>query len=110
MRKTPLWLTYLLGWITGLIFLAVEKEDSDVRWHSANSVAVFGAATVAVAALNILGKIIFIGFIFDILAWLVVAAAFLVWIVLIINASNESRFEVPYITKFGIKYFINLFK
>ena len=26
--------TYLLGWITGLVFLLVEKEDQEVRTHS----------------------------------------------------------------------------
>jgi uncharacterized membrane protein len=110
MKKTPLWLTYLFGWITGLIFLATEKTDNDVRWHAANSTAVFGAATAASIALSILGMIPAIGFLFRILGWIVGVVTFILWVVLIVNAANNSKFEVPVLTDFGIKNFINLFK
>ncbi len=41
---------YLLGWITGLVMLLVEKDDATVRYHAAQSVTVFGSLTI----LNIL--------------------------------------------------------
>lgn len=110
MQKTTLWLNYLVGWVTGLIFLATEKENSNVRWHAANSVAVFGAYTVASIILGILANIPFLGIIFIIAQWIVGIAAFILWIVLMVNAANDSRFEVPYLTEFGQKHFYNLFK
>lgn len=109
MQKTTLWLNYLLGWVTGLVFLATEKQNSNVRWHAANSVAVFGASTIASIVLGILAKIPIIGIIFGIALWLVYVATFILWIVLMVNAANGSRFEVPYLTKFGQKNFSNLF-
>ena len=39
-------LTYLLGWVTGLIFLLIEKDDSFVKFHAWQSVLVFGGLTV----------------------------------------------------------------
>jgi uncharacterized membrane protein len=31
-KKTYTILAYLLGWLTGLIFLFVGKDDPDVKW------------------------------------------------------------------------------
>ncbi|RQD83230.1 hypothetical protein D5R95_06380, partial [Methanosalsum natronophilum] len=39
-------LTYVLGFLTGIIFLIVEKENSTVRYHAAQSIVVFGALFV----------------------------------------------------------------
>lgn len=35
-------LTYLLGFITGIIFLLIEKENKSVRFNAAQSIVVFG--------------------------------------------------------------------
>jgi uncharacterized membrane protein len=45
-KKTYTILAYLLGWITGLIFLFVGKDDPDVKWNAANSIIVFGGLSV----------------------------------------------------------------
>jgi uncharacterized membrane protein len=36
-------LAYLAGWITGAVFLAVERRHPVVRFHAAQAVVVFGA-------------------------------------------------------------------
>jgi len=36
-------LSYLVGWITGLIFFLIEQEDEFVRFHAMQSIIVFGA-------------------------------------------------------------------
>lgn len=110
MNKTPAWLTYLFGWITGLIFLGVEKKDEDIRWHAANSIGVFGAVTLASIVLSLLAKIPVLGILFAIIGWIVGVVAFVLWLVLMINAGNGSRFKVPFITDFAEKNFLNLFK
>lgn len=110
MSKTPTWLTYLFGWITGLIFLGTEKNDENIRWHAANSVAVFGAFTLAGVLINILSRIPFLGILFAIVGWLLGVAALILWIVLMVNAGNESKFRVPFLTDFAEKNFLNLFK
>jgi uncharacterized membrane protein len=35
-------LTYLLGFITGIIFIIIEKENKSVRFNAAQSIVVFG--------------------------------------------------------------------
>ncbi|MDP3142898.1 MAG: hypothetical protein Q8N14_02985, partial [Candidatus Omnitrophota bacterium] len=35
-------LSYLLGFITGVIFLLIEKENKFVRFHALQSIIVFG--------------------------------------------------------------------
>ena len=46
-------LCYVLGWITGLIFLIIEKENQFVRFHAVQSIVVFGAYTVVAIILGI---------------------------------------------------------
>ncbi|MCL5090542.1 MAG: hypothetical protein M1514_00885 [Patescibacteria group bacterium] len=45
--------TYLLGWLTGIIFFIVEKDDKDIRFHALQSIMFFGL-------INILGMVPFI--------------------------------------------------
>src|SRR6266576_3066399 len=45
-KKTYTILAYLVGWITGLIFLFVGKDDPDVKWNAANSVVFFGGLSI----------------------------------------------------------------
>lgn len=40
---------YSAWWITGLAFLSLEKSDPSVRFHAAQSVVVFGLASVVIA-------------------------------------------------------------
>ena len=47
-KKTYSILAYVLGWITGLIFLFVGKDDPDVKWNAANSIVVFGGLSIIV--------------------------------------------------------------
>jgi uncharacterized membrane protein len=39
-------LCYVLGWITGLVFILIEKENKFVRFHAMQSIVVFGGLTV----------------------------------------------------------------
>ena len=48
-------LCYLAGWITGLIFYLIEKENKFVRFHAFQSIVTFGAVTVLMIVLGIAG-------------------------------------------------------
>ena len=82
---------YLLGFITGIIFLLVEKESKFVRFHAMQSTILFGAIFVINLAL---------GFI-PVLGWLVGLllsfAAFILWIVCMWKAFQGEMFKVPYV-------------
>lgn len=78
-------LTYLVGWITGLIFLLTEKEDQFIRFHAAQSVVTFGI-------LSLVGFIPFIGWM---LTPLLAPIGLILWIVLMVKAYQGERFKLP---------------
>lgn len=83
--------TYLLGFITGIIFLLVEKESKYVRFHAMQSTILFGGVFIANIAL---------GFI-PLLGWLVglllSLGTFVLWIILMWKAFQGEKWKVPYI-------------
>jgi len=63
-------LCYVLGWVSGLVFVLIEKESKFVRFHAMQSIYVFGIYTVAWIIINaILGWIPILGFIINVLLW-----------------------------------------
>ena len=90
-------LCYLVGWITGIIFLLIDKRPF-VRFHAAQSIVVFGALTIIhwVLAFGWFG-IHFYGFfsLWALVSLLVNLLAFIAWIVLMITAYQGKRLEVP---------------
>lgn len=80
---------YLLGFITGIVLLLVEKESKFVRFHAMQSTILFGGIFVV----NII-----LGFI-PILGWLaglfLSFAAFIMWIVLMWKAFQGEMYKVP---------------
>lgn len=47
-------LAYALGWITGLIFLLLEKRSTFVRFHAMQSLMAFGIISLANVAIQVL--------------------------------------------------------
>ncbi len=82
-------LCYLLGWVTGIIFLLVENENKTVRFHAMQSVITF-------LPLNILAWIFTVfGFFFWIFAMLIWILMFILWLVLMYKAYIGEKFMVP---------------
>ena len=79
-------LCYVLGWVSGIIFLLIEPENTFVRFHAIQSIYVFGTLTVASI---ILGWIPVIG----VLIWIV---TFILWIVLMVKAYQGTRYKVAW--------------
>ena len=98
-------LSYVLGFITGIIFLVVEKEDRYVRFHAAQSVVLSVALLVLWVAFSILGAIVqvipglgpVLGMLLFLVWGVVGLAAFILWIVLLIKAFTGNEWEVPVI-------------
>ncbi len=82
-------LTYVLGWITGVIFYLMEKESSYVRFHAVQSIALFLPLHVVII---VLGYIPFIGWVISNLLSLL---GLVLWIVLIVKAYQGERFKLP---------------
>ena len=97
-------LSYLVGWVTGLVFFLIEKEDQFVRFHAMQSIIFFGAVTVVQIVLGILGIIPAIGLIFDIIGWIVWLFAVVMWIIFMVKAYQGERFKFPVTGDLAEKY------
>jgi uncharacterized membrane protein len=85
-------LTYVLGFITGIIFILVEKENKTVRFHAMQSNIAFGGIFVVQIVLSFLAFIIpFIG----LLSLLIGIVTLVLWLVLIIKAFQGEKFKLP---------------
>jgi len=95
-------LTYVLGWVTGIVFLLIEKENSFVRFHAMQSVVVFVAFTIASI---VLGWLPVIG---GILSLLLSFGGILVWLFLMYQAFLGVRYKLPYAGDFAEKQLENV--
>ena len=84
-------LCYLAGWITGLIFFLIEKENKFVRFHAMQSIITFGALTVLFIALSFV----------PIIGWALIPVLMVVqlvlWILLMVKAYQGENFKLPVI-------------
>ena len=91
-------LSYLFGWVTGLIFYLIEKEDEYVRFHAMQSIITFGALNVlAIVA----GVIPVIGLIISIL---IAPVSLVLWILLMIKAYQGEKYKLPVVGDMAEKY------
>lgn len=95
-KKTGVVLSYLLWFVTGIIFLFLGKDDPDVKYHAAQSTIFFGAITVIALVLWALaGAIGLFGF-FAFLVWLFGVVVQVMCIIQAINGNGE-RFPIPWV-------------
>lgn len=103
-------LSYLFGWLTGLIFLFLEKENKYIRFHALQSIFVFGTLNILYVlitvfqgivisiAWGITGEELIIGAItgiFGLFIFLINVASLALWITLMIKAYKNETFEIP---------------
>lgn len=97
-------LSYVLTWVTGLIFFLIEKENKFVRFHAMQSIITFGALDVVVIVCSILAWIPVIGIIFTIVNILLWILQVVLWIVLMIKAYQGQKFKLPIAGNMAEKY------
>ena len=103
-------LTYVLGWITGLIFFIIDKRPF-VQFHAKQSIVVFGGLHLLQIALGM-----FFGFSIMTGGWtgfsfgfalfhLIQLVGLILWIMLMIKAYQGERFRVPIAADIADKLF-----
>ena len=102
-------LTYILGPITGVLFLVLERENRFVRFHAAQSVAVGVALIVVDIAFGMLSSVLafvpVLGWIIALLAGLGLAAlSFVLWILLMVRALQGREWEAPVVGSHARRY------
>ena len=88
-------LCYVLGWITGLVFILIEKENKFVRFHAMQSIVTFGAFSVLWIPFYIFSRLDILAILFGILQAIIGVLVFVLWIVLMIKAYQGERFKLP---------------
>jgi uncharacterized membrane protein len=88
-------LCYLLGWLTGIIFLFIDKRPF-VRFHAAQSIVVFGGLMIIRIVLAF-GWFASYGFfsLWSLVSLAVSLFTLIAWIVLMVSAYQGKRLEVP---------------
>jgi uncharacterized membrane protein len=87
-------LAYVLGFITGIIFLILEKDNKFVRFHAMQS-------TITFLVLLVIGMIPFFG---PVLSFIVSPIAFILWIVLMYKAYQGEMFKLPVVGDYAAKW------
>lgn len=95
-------LCYLCTFVTGIIFLLIEKENKDVRFHAWQAIflgagsivlqigvviltAIMGAISAALATIiSLLGTLVYLGI-------------FVIWIIAMVKAYQGQRWKIPFI-------------
>lgn len=82
-------LSYVLGWVTGLIFFILEKESKYVKFHAMQSLITFLALFVLMIVLS------FIPIIGWIINLILPFLALILWILLMVKAYQGEKFKLP---------------
>lgn len=110
-------LSYVFGWVSGLIFFLMEKDSRLVRFHAMQSILLNAVALVIGIALMIvwfvLGIILsqisgLLSMLVGIVIWLIVLAFWLVllvaFVMCLIKAYQKQFFKLPLIGNFAEKF------
>jgi len=83
-------LSYLVGFVTGIIFLLVEKENRFVRFHAMQSTLVFAGIVlldILLQIVPILGALVVV--------FVVVPVSAILWLFLMFKAYQGEEFKLP---------------
>lgn len=83
---------YLLGFITGIFFLAVEKKSSFVRFHAMQS-------TITFLGLFIISMILGVIPILNLLVYPIWILSLILWLILMVKALRGERYLLPIVGK-----------
>ena len=80
---------YLLGFITGIVFLVVEKESSFVKFHARQSTITF---------LGLFVVLLIIGWV-PLLGILIFIFSLILWLILMVKALRGEKYMLPIVGK-----------
>ncbi len=93
-------LSYLLGFITGILFFVLEKDSKFVKYHAMQSIAFFIALFVINIVLGIILSISIVGLMLFPLIYLIEV---ILWIYLMYQAYKGEKFKLPVVGDFAEK-------
>ena len=88
-------LCYVLGWVTGIVFLVLEKENKFVRFHAMQSLATFLPLSVIAVVFSFIP---FIGSVISSLIWII---ELILWLILMFKAYKGEMYKLPVVGDFA---------
>ncbi len=83
-------LAYLLGFVTGLVFLLIEKSNKFVRFHAMQSIVVFGVIFMVQWIVS------FVPGVGVVVSGLLSILGVALWVVLMVKAYQGERYKLPW--------------
>lgn len=83
-------LSYLVGFVTGIIFLLVEKENRFVRFHAMQSTLLFAglvAINILLQIVPLLGQLLFV--------FVILPVSAILWLLLMFKAYQGEEYKLP---------------
>ena len=97
-------LSYLLGFVTGIVILLVEKEDRFIRFHAMQSTVLFGGLFVVNILVDIIfGELPLLSLLATLINTLILIVGVVVWLVSILKAYQGEMFKWPIAGDFAEK-------
>ena len=94
-------LTYLVGWITGVVFLFIEQENSFVRFHAMQSIVVFVPLMILSWFIGFLPFDVFFLFVDADLGDALWLFTLFLWLFLMYQAFQGRRYKLPFAGDFA---------
>ena len=88
--------SYLLGFVTGIIVLLLEKENRFVRFHAMQSTLLFAgivAIDILLQIVPILGALVVV--------FIIIPASALLWLLMMFKAYQGEEFKLPLVGQFA---------
>ena len=88
-------LCYVLGFLTGIVFWVLEKENKLVRFHAMQSIVVFLALfiiSIVAGVIPIIGTLISI---------IIFPVSIILWILLMVKAYQGEKYKLPWVGNFA---------
>jgi uncharacterized membrane protein len=83
-------LTYVAGWLTGIIFLVIEKDSKFVKYHAWQSIITFGGLTVITVVVGFIPVV-------RIFSGLLSLVGLVAWVLLMYKAFQGEMYKLPMI-------------
>ena len=90
-------LCYLCTWVTGLIFILIEKDNKDVKFHAWQALFLGIAVFAAYIVIMVIGFIPYVGMIAIVLNLVVWVGFLVVWIMAMVKAYQGQKWLIPVI-------------
>lgn len=88
-------LCYVLGWLTGIVFLLIEKENLFVRFHAMQSLVVF-------LALFILSLVVgWVPLIGPLISIIILPVGLILWVLMMVKAFQGEKYKLPWAGDFA---------